>query len=70
MEEVAQGRFLGHSVGRGFLYEYRCPYGKRFLETAPELNAPALCHTCYTGDAGGRIKELRRRQLRKSLKED
>lgn len=48
--ETIAGRYLRHSNTHGFLYGYTCSLCKReFVSTAPEANAPALCHGCYTG---------------------
>lgn len=52
MAETVQGQFTGdYSVTRGgFTYWYTCKKcNQRFLETAPELSAPAMCNECYTG---------------------
>lgn len=46
-----KGRYLGHSDKFGFLYEYDCSLcGRTFRQMTPDLNAPAICHRCFTGE--------------------
>lgn len=53
MLETVKGDFSGdYSVARrGFTYWYVCERCRDcFLETAPEISKPCLCHGCHSGE--------------------
>ena len=51
--EVVKGVLRGFSEFGEFTYFYTCVLcDVKFVESAPELSVPALCHSCYTGRVG------------------
>ncbi len=63
-----KGKFLGHSAVCGFYYEYTCERcGRAFRNTAPDINAPALCHQCATGSSNENRRRTDRRRRAKHL---
>ena len=47
------GELVHFSVSGNFVYAYHCELCKtRFLEYAPEISAPAICHMCFAGLRG------------------
>jgi hypothetical protein len=63
-----KGAFTGSysDIHHGFVYAYHCQNcGQTFMETTPEISAPALCHQCATGS---RDRSSRRRHEARQAK--